>query len=551
MTDTDLPRRRVLAAVGSAGAVAGCSALTDDGSSGEGTADDGETETPATTATDAERAEPEPRIAGLTADPADAAQTDTVIVTLTVANDGDGEFAGELAIAGSNGVPTSAPVTIAPGDTETLTVERELMRAGEQSVRAAVLRDGDAVVRDEVSVTVRPSPSSFVGVEGSSFELRGDPLCYSGGHAIGNMLVPRTSTEAFEYDYSDAYDGAHYVEDTLRYASDLGLTVLRTYAYNPPWSDESPPTHAAPGEFNEQWFRHFDRVIAAAKRNGVRLVVPLMNHVEIQPPGPVPYAEWSDTVEGDGMTTRELNDAFFDDERANRYYEEYIEYVLTRENHLTGVEYRNDPTIMLWECGNEIEYHTADRRGDSLASWYDRVASFIKSVDDNHLVGTGMYGSDERNDFVADHRSDAIDACSFHLYPKQANWSDLQAEPYGEAEPWNDMSVEETTAYIRGKVETARDELDKPAYLGEFGIPEFPEIYGWDLALRNRFFEAVYETAAEIDLGGVNAFDLALNRKYTGEVNITDGRETIAIYPDDGTCSLVESYSRTVADKRE
>jgi endo-1,4-beta-mannosidase len=43
----------------------------------------------------------------------------------------------------------------------------------------------------------------------------------------------------------------------------------------------------------------------------------------------------------------------------------WAQTLLTRKNHLTGVEYRDDPTILAWELMNEPRC-TTDPSGDTL-----------------------------------------------------------------------------------------------------------------------------------------------------------------------------------------
>jgi len=47
-----------------------------------------------------------------------------------------------------------------------------------------------------------------------------------------------------------------------------------------------------------------------------------------------------------------------------------VQTLLTRKNHLTGVEYRDDPTILAWELMNEPRC-TTDPSGDTLQVSHD------------------------------------------------------------------------------------------------------------------------------------------------------------------------------------
>ena len=61
--------------------------------------------------------------------------------------------------------------------------------------------------------------------------------------------------------------------------------------------------------------------------------------------------------------------------------------------------YKNDPTIMAWELVNEGQ-------GGSYSSWASEMVTYIKSLDPNHLVGTGAGGETSAStpgDYVSYH----------------------------------------------------------------------------------------------------------------------------------------------------
>lgn len=543
MADEHVSRRRLLAAVGVVSSFAGCAGVLDS----EATGSTGE-QSPEAGKTDAESQFTEGEITVVEITPTEPEEGDEISVTVTISNPDNVSHTGMLEVSVGQDMISDDRISVQAGEDETRTFTTERWQAGTYEVSAELSGSGGDVDSARTTVDVVPAHDAFVEVSGTDFVIDGAPVYYSGGHSGGN-LNSRTASDdedGWEYDYDDAFEGDHYVADFMQYAAANNMSVIRTTAAGVPWAEDS-RVHEAPGEFNDEWFELFDTVVAEAKRNDIRLVVSTMAHDMDLAPAPGAYAKWSDTVD-DELNRDALYDAFFDDEQARQYHRNFIEKLLTRENHITGIEYREDPTIMMWECGNEINYRHPDNIGGSLADWYDETARYIKSLDENHLVGSGMYGVDARDEFVTDHRVEAIDVCSIHLYPKYPNRSDIAEKPY-EKESAHDMSIDDTVEYIEGKVETAHDEIGKPIILGEFNVMQFPDIYGWDLKLRREFFEAMYDLADRVDLNGVHAFALTLDEKCTGEVRITDCRAESGIYPDDELLSIIAEYSSTVAAK--
>src|SRR5690606_22033474 len=121
-----------------------------------------------------------------------------------------------------------------------------------------------------------------------------------------------------------------------------------------------------PGDFNEQAFRTLDLAVELAGQKGVRLIIPLVDNWKWQG-GRAEYAAFR------GMGP----DDFWTDEQVISDFEKTVRYVLTRVNTRTGVPYRDDPAILGWETGNEL---------DSPPAWTRRIARLMKQLDPNHLV---------------------------------------------------------------------------------------------------------------------------------------------------------------------
>ena len=60
-------------------------------------------------------------------------------------------------------------------------------------------------------------------------------------------------------------------------------------------------------------------------------------------------------------------------------------------NCFNGKIYKDDPTIFAWELANEPRAE-GDQSGNILNEWITEMSAYIKSIDDNHLVTTGVIG---------------------------------------------------------------------------------------------------------------------------------------------------------------
>jgi len=61
-------------------------------------------------------------------------------------------------------------------------------------------------------------------------------------------------------------------------------------------------------------------------------------------------------------------------------FEAYISHLLNHVNPLTGLAWKDDPTILAWEEENE---------GTGDSTWSETIAAYIKGIDSNHLVSWG------------------------------------------------------------------------------------------------------------------------------------------------------------------
>ncbi|QAY67055.1 glycoside hydrolase 5 family protein [Paenibacillus protaetiae] len=154
------------------------------------------------------------------------------------------------------------------------------------------------------------------------------------------------------------------------------------------------------GEYNEEAFRRVDYAIKEAANRGLRLIIPFVCNWFYYHGGRETFTKWR------GCEDVKL---FYTNREVIEDFKAYISSIINRVNSCTGVAYKNDPAIMAWELGNELN--------DAPVEWTAEIAGFIKSLDPNHLVAHGkQFQLDEDKLMI-----EALDILDVHYYPARAD----------------------------------------------------------------------------------------------------------------------------------
>ncbi len=344
---------------------------------------------------------------------------------------------------------------------------------------------------------LKESPK-FIKVIGTQFELNGRPYYFTGtnlwyGCYIGSPGKtgdrPRLKREL----------------DELK---SLGITNLRILGA----SEESyiknslrPAIQTAPGIYDKDLLNGLDYLLYEMGKRGMHAVIFLNNYWEWTG-GMAQYNDWAnggggvDPANNNYGNFMDYSATFYQNEKAQDMYLNFVYMLVTRENKYTGKQYYEDPTIMAWQLANEPRPGRNAYWDDEYYRWLNTTAQFIHDIDPNHLVSTGNEGLagslDDSVNYITAHRSKYIDYLTMHLWPK--NWGWFNAKNIAGTYPRTERNA---VNYIDTHIRFAR-ELDKPLVMEEFGLPRDSEKCkpGTPTTARDRYFKKilglVYDSAA-------------------------------------------------------
>jgi mannan endo-1,4-beta-mannosidase len=289
--------------------------------------------------------------------------------------------------------------------------------------------------------------TNFVSRNGSNFDLNGQPFRYGGAN-----------------NYYLHYKSQNMVDDVFANAQAMGLKVIRAWTFllcggdkpNSPnggcstgqtnWMQEW--SNAANGGAGGQVFNDsgpgglvlIDKMIASASAHGIKLILPFTGNWK-DFGGMDQYVTWY------GLTN---HDQFYTDSRIQTDYKNWISHLINRVNTVTGVTYKNDPTIFAWELANEPRCIDANLptsgtcTSTTLTNWAGSISTYIKSLDPNHMVSVGdegfhpgvggsssqwPYNVTDGVDHAALTALPNIDFGTYHLYPQ--GWGQSPADTWG------------------------------------------------------------------------------------------------------------------------
>ncbi|MBE3011613.1 cellulase family glycosylhydrolase [Microbispora sp. NEAU-D428] len=215
----------------------------------------------------------------------------------------------------------------------------------------------------------------------------------------------------------------------------------------------------------EDGLRQLDYVLARAAASGIRLIIPLVTNWRGNG-GMDQYVRWAGG---------QYHDDFYTNPVIKGWYKDWITHLLNRVNTLTGVAYKDDPTIMAWELANaprckggDDSYPTSSGcTAATITAWADEMSQYVKSVDGNHLLSVGdegFYCTDPGGPDWTNNCSQGVDTLALARLPEIDLMSpQLFADKWGKDAAWG-------TSWITQHLADGR-EIGKPVVLSAFGLP--------------------------------------------------------------------------------
>jgi len=297
----------------------------------------------------------------------------------------------------------------------------------------------------------------FVRRAGTRLMLGGQNYRYSGPN------VEWLGLEAYGPDDSlgPRYPSHLEIDDILDTAKIMGARVVRSQTMGDTVGCDL-CIEPREGVFNPEAFQPIDYAIKAAHDRGLRLIVTLVGDcANCAMAGEGEYVRWKG---------RSDYKEFFTNPDVIAGFEAHIGALLNHKNTLTGIAYKDDPTILAWEncnvCGLGALGPEFTSNSAPYLRWIDTIGAYIQAIDRSHLY------EDNSGFFLFDQKAlDATtpDIVTAEYYP---HWDAV----FGMGQKTTAATFSEHAAKVtaRGKVYVANE-------------------YGWDVTdwLAHRDFETV------------------------------------------------------------
>jgi mannan endo-1,4-beta-mannosidase len=310
-----------------------------------------------------------------------------------------------------------------------------------------------------------------------------------------------------------------YMVETLREAARDGVKVVRVWSHgegNEPLSQETQwrqnPFRFSPDKWNEEAFVHLDHIIAEAAKNKLFVQLCLLNWWR-DTGGVTEYLKWAGITDAaDDKAPFGINIekamAFYSNEKTRQMYKNFVQRLVLRRNIVTGVVYRDDPTIFAWELVNEAQVPTG--RWHERKAWVEEMSLYLRSLDQNHLIASGTWGyrnAIERRAWIDEHSLPSIDFADIHNYPRD------------DADAFVD-SPDALKEFLENRV-AAACLLNKPLVIGEFGMT----LDGYKGVSQVEWFRSYFEQSARLGAAGALVWVYTFDPKSGYSISFKTSRD--------------------------
>ena len=274
---------------------------------------------------------------------------------------------------------------------------------------SAVIRT--AVPRPTTRWSLVPVGDQFVTRSGSKLLLAGRPWRFAGINMYWLGLDENVPDAA-----GATYPTHAAVDNGFAAAARLGVRLVRSTSLGV--SVGSPRSlEPALGRFNDSAFAAIDYAVADARAHGLRLMLPLTDEWHYYGGGKHTFTNWTGHPDIPGQTLvtdpaqRSAESYFYTDASTINAFHAYVAHLLNHVNPLTGLRLGSDPTIAIWETGNEL--------WDAPTAWTEQTARFLKSLAPRALVADGSDASGMNITATGFGQPD-VDIVDAHFYPTDA-----------------------------------------------------------------------------------------------------------------------------------
>lgn len=363
---------------------------------------------------------------------------------------------------------------------------------------------GLAAVASHAQTDRPPDADRFVRVEDGLLVRDGAPYYFAGANLWFGMNLGSDG---------EGGDRERLIRELDRLDA-LGIDNLRVLAVSEgpssePWRVQ-PAVQNAPGEIDEALWEGLDFLLAELAARDMTAVLVLNNFFQWSG-GMAQYVSWAtgtpipypNAGEHTWDEFQMYAARFYTNEDAMRMADDTIRRLVLRTNTVTGVPYRDDPTVMAWQLGNEPR---GFQNSDAYVLWADRTAGLIQALDPNHLVSLGGEGKLQNGydapqpQFERVSRSPNLDYLTIHIWIENWGWyQPTAADPDASFYP----AVANALAYL-GDHAAIADELSKPVVVEEFGASRDGGTYdpAATTAYRDRYYRQLFGAVAYLAEAG-------------------------------------------------